>query len=107
MIKTGAKTFEHTSWRNRKAFSSILDLKKGDIQYLENRMILSLKTKRNKQRFLTEPSSAEVLLKELIQNKKEDEYFLVGRNQGNKPLSRSSASAPLRHLLSRKNRKVI
>lgn len=70
--------------------SSILNLKKGDIQWLDGKMLLSLKIKRNKQRLLPVPSSAEVLLKELIKDKKDDEYLFVGRNQVNKPLSVSS-----------------
>lgn len=76
--------------------SSILNLKKRDIQYLQNRMILSLKIKRNKQRLLPVPSSAEVLLKELIKDKKDDEYLFVGRNQFNKPLSVASFNETLR-----------
>lgn len=76
--------------------SSILNLKKGDIQWLDGRMILSLKIKRNKQRLLPVPSSAEALLKELIQNKKDDEYLFVGRNQVNKPLSVASFNETLR-----------
>lgn len=59
-------------------------------------MILSLKIKRNKQRLLPVPSSAEALLKELIQNKKDDEYLFVGRNQVNKPLSVASFNETLR-----------
>ena len=75
--------------------SSILNLKKGDIQFLENRMILSLKIKRNKQRLLPVPSSAEVLLKELIKDKKDEDFIFVGRNQVNKPLSVSSFNETL------------
>ena len=51
---------------------------------------------RNKQRLLPVPSSAEALLKELIQNKKDDEYLFVGRNQVNKPLSVASFNETLR-----------
>jgi phage N-6-adenine-methyltransferase len=58
-------------------------------------MILSIRVKRNKQRLLPVPSSAEVLLKELIKDKKDDEYLFVGRNQTNKPLSVSSFNASL------------
>lgn len=75
--------------------SSILNLKKQDIQWLDGRMILSLKIKRNKQRLLPVPNSTEVLLKELIKDKKDDEYLFVGRNQVNKPLSVSSFNETL------------
>ncbi len=75
--------------------SSLLNLKKQDIQWLDGKMILSLKIKKNRQRLLPVPSSAEVLLKELIKEKKDDEYLFVGRSQVNKPLSVASFNETL------------
>lgn len=75
---------------------SILNLKKQDIHYLENKMVLSLKVKRGKQKLLPVPMLAETLLKELIQAKKDDEYLFVGRNQINKPLSLRSFNQTLK-----------
>lgn len=94
--QTTLKTLFVVLYSTGQRISSILNLKKQDIQWLDGRMILSLKIKRNKQRLLPVPSSAEVLLKELIQNKKDDEYLFVGRNQVNKPLSVSSFNETLR-----------
>lgn len=76
--------------------SSILNLKKSNIFYLENKMILSLITKGHKQRLLPVPLIAEGLLKELIENKNADDYLFVGRGQMNKPLSLSSFNATLK-----------
>lgn len=76
--------------------SSILNLKKQDIHYLENKMVLSLKVKRGKQKLLPVPMLAEALLKELIQAKKDDEYLFVGRNQINKPLTLRSFNQTLK-----------
>lgn len=75
---------------------SILNLKKQDIHFLENKMVLSLKVKRGKQKLLPVPMLAETLLKELIQAKKDGDYLFVGRNQINKPLTLRSFNQTLK-----------
>lgn len=76
--------------------SSILNLKKEDIHYLDGKMVLSLKIKRGKQKLLPVPMLTESLLKELIQNKIDSDYLFVGRNQINKPLSLRSFNQTLK-----------
>lgn len=82
-LKTAFVLMSSTAQRG----SSILNLKKSDVLYLEDRMVLSLKIKNGKQRLLPVPMMAERLLKELIKTKKDDEYLFVGRGQTNKPIS--------------------
>lgn len=91
-LKTAFVLMSSTAQRG----SSILNLKKSDILYLEEKMVLSLKIKNGKQRILPVPMMAESLLKELIKSKKDDEYLFVGRGQTNKPISLWSLNKTLK-----------
>lgn len=83
-----AKTFFILMATTAQRATSLLNLKKSDIHYLENQMVISIKIKSGRQKLLPVPAQAEFLLKDLIEEKLDHQYLFSSNNsEGNKPMT--------------------